>query len=74
MFTGPDKFGWGKYLSWVSFLDGMQRVSFFTDDPNQGPATAYTQSPPTGSFVLLCITLIYLEDLGGHLKTTFWLW
>ena len=34
MFTGPDKFGQDKFLSWVSFLDGMQRVLLFTDDPS----------------------------------------
>ena len=31
---GQDKLGQDKYLSWVSFLDGMQRVLLFTDDAN----------------------------------------
>ena len=40
--SGPDKFGQEQYLSWVSFLDGMQRVLLFTDDPNLCYALANT--------------------------------
>ncbi len=36
----------GQYLAWVSFLDGMQRVLLFTEDPN----LCYHLSRSTGEF------------------------
>ena len=34
--------GPNKYLAWVSFLDGMQRVLLFTDDPGLCYSLAHT--------------------------------
>ncbi len=36
----------GQYLAWVSFLDGMQRVLLFSEDPN----LCYTLAHSTGEF------------------------
>ena len=39
---GDIKIGDNKYLAWVSFLDGMQRVLLFTDDPGLCYSLAHT--------------------------------
>ena len=75
-----DDQGWidlgpNQYLAWVSFLDGMQRVLLFTDDPNkcleltQNERIAMVRKSSRNRILKI---YIFICQISGLPKFTFW--